>query len=217
MEVKGIGEIVLTFAELQKNKYWYYFYKLSQLLTKDKHLVVQDLKYSSEYLDNQTYAEDRYWSIDTAFIEFSLNTRKKNIIDDATEPVCYYNINPYDLENMEYTTAQELNIFNRIYMTRAEFKNKVFDKVSEVYNELVIGYQVASIEKELNELSVIFEDKKHIINLAALYDKQGMDGDILAILYSNLVSPDAYNKYKGIINELGNYGRLESVARILEV
>ena len=217
MEVKGIGEIVLTFAELQKNKYWYYFYKLSQLLTKDKHLVVQDLKYSSEYLDNQTYAEDRYWSIDTAFIEFSLNTRKKNIIDDATEPVCYYNINPYDLENMEYTTAQELNIFNRIYMTRAEFKNKVFDKVSEVYNELVIGYQVASIEKELNELSIIFEDKKHIINLAALYDKCGMDGDILAILYSNLVSPDAYNKYKGIISELGNYGRLESVARILEV
>ena len=59
MEVKGIGEIVLTFAELQKNKYWYYFYKLSQLLTKDKHLVVQDLKYSSEYLYNQTYAEDR--------------------------------------------------------------------------------------------------------------------------------------------------------------
>ena len=217
MEVKGIGEIVLTFAELQKNKYWFYYYNLSQLLTKDKHLVVQDLKYSSDYLDNQTYAEDRYWSIDTAFIEFSLNTRKKNIIDDATEPVCYYNINPYDLENMEYTTAQELNIFNRIYMTRAEFKNNVFDKVSEVYNELVIGYQVASIEKELNELSVIFEDKKHIINLATLYDKCGMDGDILAILYSNLVSPDAYNKYKGIISELGNYGRLESVARILEV
>lgn len=217
MEVKGIGEIVLTFAELQKNKYWYYYYNLSQLLTKDKHLVVQDLKYSSEYLDNQTYAEDRYWSIDTAFIEFSLNTRKKKIIDDATEPVCYYNINPYDLENMYYTTAQELNIFNRIYMTRAEFKNNVFDKVSEVYNELVIGYQVASIEKELNELSVIFEDKKHIINLAALYDKQGMDGDVLAIIYNNLVSPDAYNKYKGIISELGNYGQLESVARILEV
>ena len=217
MEVKGIGEIVLTFAELQKNKYWFYYYNLSQLLTKDKHLVVQDLKYSSEYLDNQTYTEDRYWSIDTAFIEFSLNTRKKNIIDDATEPVCYYNINPYNLENMEYTTAQELNIFNRIYMTRAEFKNNVFDKVSDVYNELVIGYQVASIEKELNELSVIFEDKKHIINLAALNDKCGMDGDILAILYSNLVSPDAYNKYKGIISEVGNYGRLESVARILEV
>lgn len=215
--MKGIGEIVLTFAELQKNKYWFYYYNLSQLLTKDKHLVVQDLKYSSEYLDNQTYTEDRYWSIDTAFIEFSLNTRKKNIIDDATEPVCYYNINPYNLENMEYTTAQELNIFNRIYMTRAEFKNNVFDKVSDVYNELVIGYQVASIEKELNELSVIFEDKKHIINLAALNDKCGMDGDILAILYSNLVSPDAYNKYKGIISELGNYGRLESVARILEV
>lgn len=217
MEVKGIGEIVMSFAELQKNRYWYYYYNLSQLLTKDKHLVIQDLKYSSDYLDNQIYAEDRYYSIDTAFIEFSLNTRKKKIIDDATEPVCYYRINPFDLERMEYSTAQELKIFDRIYMTRAEFKNKVFDKVSEVYNELVIGYQAASIEKELNKLSAIFEDKKHIINLAAIYDKQGMDGDVLAIIYKNLVSANGYDKYKGIISELGNYGRLESVARILEV
>jgi hypothetical protein len=216
MEVKGIGEIVMSFAELQKNRYWSYYYKLSQLLTKDKHLVIQDLKYSSDYLDNQIYAEDRYYSIDTAFIEFSLNTRKKRIIDDATEPVCYYRINPFDLERMEYSTAQELEIFDRIYMTRAEFKNKVFDKVSDVYNELVIGYQAASIERELNELSAIFEDKKHIINLAAIYDKQGMNSDILAIIYKNLVSANAYDKYKGIISELGNYGRLESVARILD-
>jgi hypothetical protein len=216
MEVKGIGEIVLTFAELQKNRFWYYYYTLSQLLTNDEHLVIQDLKYSSEYQDNQIYAEDRYYSIDTAFIEFSLNTRKKKIINNATEPICYYRINPFDLEQMEYTTKQELEIFNRIYMTRAEFKNKVFDKVSDVYNELVIEYQAGIIEKELNELSAIFEDKKHIINLAALYDKQGMDGDILAIIYKNLVSANGYDKYKGIISELGNYGRLESVARILE-
>jgi hypothetical protein len=216
MEVKGIGEIVLTFAELQKNRYWYYYYKLSQLLTNDEHLLIQDLKYSSEYQDNQIYAEDRYYSIDTAFIEFSLNTRKKKIINNATEPVCYYRINPFDLERMEYTTKQELDIFNRIYMTRAEFKNKVFDKVSDVYNELVIEYQAASIEKELDELSAIFEDKKHIINLAAIYDKQGINNDILAIIYNNLVSANAHQKYKGIISELGNYGRLESVARILE-
>jgi hypothetical protein len=117
---------------------------------------------------------------------------------------------------MEYSTAQELNIFNRIYMTRAEFKNKVFDKVSDVYNELVIEYQAGIIEKELNELSAIFEDKKHIINLAAIYDKQGMNSDILAIIYNNLVSANAHQKYKDIISELGNYGRLESVARILE-
>jgi hypothetical protein len=43
-----------------------------------------------------------------------------------------------------------------------------------------------------------------------------MNSDILAIIYKNLVSANAYDKYKGIISELGNYGRLESVARILE-
>jgi hypothetical protein len=101
-------------------------------------------------------------------------------------------------------------------ITNPQIINKAFDRTSVIFNNLAIEYQAGIIEKELNELSAIFEDKKHIINLATLYDKQGMDGDVLAIIYNNLVSANAYDKYKGIISELGNYGRLESVARILE-
>jgi hypothetical protein len=42
-----------------------------------------------------------------------------------------------------------------------------------------------------------------------------MNGDILMIIYNNLVSTDGDKKYKDIINKIGNYGRLERNAHIL--
>jgi hypothetical protein len=145
-----------------------------------------------------------------------MNTKSTTIIKNCGN-VCYYKINPYNLANMEYTSQEYLEIFERTYMiTNPQIINKAFDRTSVIFNNLAIEYQAGIIEKELNELSAIFEDKKHIINLAAIYDKQGMNSDILAIIYKNLVSANAYDKYKGIISELGNYWRLESVARILE-
>ncbi len=71
------------------------------------------------------------------------------------------------------------------------------------------------MEKELDELSVIFEDKKNVINLAILNDKEGMNGDILMIIYNNLVNADGNKKYEHLINELGTRNRLESIARIM--
>jgi hypothetical protein len=43
------------------------------------------------------------------------------------------------------------------------------------------------------------------------------NGDVLAILYNILVSPNGHQKYKGILSELEKCGRLESVAQIMEV
>ena len=55
IDIGGVGEVIISIAELQKNKYWYYYYKLSQLLTNDKHLVVEDLIYSSDTGEDQIY------------------------------------------------------------------------------------------------------------------------------------------------------------------
>lgn len=56
MNVKRLGAIVILYSELQQNKYWKYYYDISLLLTNNKHLVIQDLKYISD---------DQIWSIDT--------------------------------------------------------------------------------------------------------------------------------------------------------
>ena len=141
MEVKGVGEVVIPFEALKKNKYWKHYYDLSILLSNDDTAVVEELKYGSDYEDIQIYDEPRFWSIDTAFIEYSVETETSKVNKVSREShVCYYKINPFDLENMDYTTPEELDIFMRNYMKRSEIINKVFDTKSSIYKKLVIDY-----------------------------------------------------------------------------
>jgi len=42
IEVRNAGEIVISFAELQKNKYWKYYYDLSRMLANDEHKVTKN-------------------------------------------------------------------------------------------------------------------------------------------------------------------------------
>jgi hypothetical protein len=114
---------------------------------------------------------------------------------------------------MDYTTRKDLEIFKRNYITIMP-EIKVFDIVVD-YNTSIIKKDIDEIENELNELSAIFEDKKNAVNLATLNDKEGMNGDILMIIYNNLVSADGNKKYEHLINELGTYNQLESIARIM--
>ena len=73
------------------------------------------------------------------------------------------------------------------------------------------------MEKELDELSVIFEDKKNLVNLATFNDKKGMNEDILMIIYNNLINTDENKKYEHIMTELGTRNSFESIARIMAV
>lgn len=145
MDVKGVGEVVISFAKLQQNKYWKYYYDLSLLLTNDKNMVVQDLKYSSEYNDYQLYDEARLWSINTASIENDIHNDTLMII--SYDDNCYYRINPYDMQNMEYTSTEDLNNFRAIYMSNYEGEN-MWDN----YYKLAIEYQTNLIEKKFDEI-----------------------------------------------------------------
>jgi len=151
MEVKDIGEIVISFAELQQNNHWKYYYDLSLLLTNDKHLVIQDLQYSSEYNDNQLYEEARFWSIDTASIENNIHINMLMVVNYDNN--CYYKINPYDLECMEYSSQEYLNNFRAIYMARCEGENMWAN-----YYNLAIEYRANFMERKVEELSIGFEN-----------------------------------------------------------
>jgi len=215
MDVKGVGEVVISFAELQKNKYWKHYYDLSLMLTNNKHSVVEDLEYNSNYYDPYIYKEKRYWSCNTAYIDgdYDAKTKTKKVVEN--EYNCYYRINPYDLENMKYTSQKDLNIFKQNYMARYEVRTKLFDKKCVYYYNLVLDYCISIMEKELDKLSAIFEDKKNVVNLVAFNDNTGMNGDVLRIIYNHLVSPEGNKKYECLITELGNRSRLESIAQII--
>jgi len=213
MDVKNVGDIVITFTELQQNKYWKHYYDLSLMLTNDKHFVVQDLEYNSDYSDPHIYEGKRYWSCNTAYIEGGCDTKTKKIVEN--EYNCYYRINPYDLEKMNYSSQKDLIIFKNRYNQRYEVRSKLFEKRSIYYNNLAIDYCTSLMENELDELSAIFEDKKNAVILATLNDNYGMNGDILMIIYNNLINADVNKKYEHLMNELGTRNRLESIARII--
>jgi hypothetical protein len=223
MDVKGIGEIVITFTELQQNKYWKHYYNISLMLTnsKDKNLVIQYHKYGSEYLSEKIYEEPRLWSFNTAYIETSMNSKDTHIKNYGN--ICYYKINPYDLVNMEYTSQEDLDIFKINYITkRPEIKNKVFDIMCIIYKNLAVDYntqiiknEIDEMEKELEELSVMFEDKKNIINLVILNNRIGMNDDIQMMIYNYIISHEGYTKYEAIM--LDNSNKLVSIAQIMAI
>lgn len=215
MDVRGVGDIVMTFAELQKNKYWRHNYEMSLMLTDNKRLVIQDLQYNSNFYDPYIYEEKRVWSINTAYIEGDEVANTRNVVEN--EYNCYYRINPYDLQNKRYATQKEIDTFTRVYMSKHQVRTGIFNKKIIHYYNLVFEYTISLMEKELEEISAIFEDKKNVLNLAALNDKQGMNNDILMLIYNNLVSSaNAHNKYEYIMSELGSCPQLESAARILD-
>jgi hypothetical protein len=208
MDVKSVGSIVISFSELQQNKYWKYYYDISLLLTNDKYLIVQN--------DKMIYDERKIWSIKTCvYIDDGFGTHIK--IVPYHKDTCYYNINPYDLENMEYTSPQNLNIYILTYMARYDTSKRMFEKKKLVYSVLAIDYQASLIEKEIDEITAILEEKKNIINLVTFNDKKGMNNDILMIIYNNLISTDGNIKYKHIITELETRNQLINIAKIMAV
>ena len=215
MEVKGVGDIVMSFSELKKNKYWKHYYDLSLLLTTNKHTLIKDLEYNSNYYDPNIYEEIRLWSINTAFIDGSYDSKTKKVVEN--EYNCYYRIDPFDLENMNYTSQKNLDIFKKNYMSRYEVRSKTFDKKRVYYDTFVLDYCTSLMEKELGELSTIFEDKKNVINLVALNEKEGMNGDLLRIIYNHLISSEGNNIYTGIIDKIEDCkNKLERDVLILE-
>jgi len=217
MEVNGVGEIVIPFAELQKNKYWKHYYNLSLLLTTNKHSLIKDLEYNSNYYDPDIYEEIRFWSINTDFIDGSYDLKTKKVVENESN--CYYRINPFNLVNMKYTSQKDLDIFMMRYAMRYEVRANVFDEKSVYYYNFVIEYCASLMEEELDELASIFEDKKNLVILAKLNDMEGMNGDVLRVIYSHLVSAEGDKIYTKIIDEIScskNKNRLNCIAQIIK-
>jgi hypothetical protein len=90
------------------------------------------------------------------------------------------------VEKMEYSSQQNIDIFKQIYMRRVDVRSGYFLSRSVIYRNIAIEYQVTKMEKELDELSTFFEDKKNVINLVTiLNNKYGMNDDILRVLITN--------------------------------
>jgi sulfur relay (sulfurtransferase) DsrF/TusC family protein len=145
IEVKDVGEVVISYAELQQDRNLKYYYDLSLQLTNDKNMVVQDLLYSSEYNEYQLYNEERIWSTNTALIENDIHNNTLMVI--SYNDNCYYRINPYDLVNMEYTSQEDLHNFRATYMANYEAED-----MWNIYYNLAIEHQTDLIQNKFEEI-----------------------------------------------------------------
>ena len=202
MEVKNVGDIVMSFAELQKNRYLKYYYDMSLILAIDKEIKNEafnnfyDEAYEDDDYDDDEEAyeytgnRDRVWSLDTAYIDLDIdqNSNKESYKIIPSGNVCYYRINPTDLEKMEYASLQEIDIFERTYICRNEIRFGYFRNRNGIYKNLTIEYQVSKMEKELEELSAFFENMKNVITLVdVIQEKYMINSDILSIIYNLLL------------------------------
>jgi|UniRef100_A0A6C0CF11 hypothetical protein len=137
MEVRGCGNIVMSFAELQKNKYWKAYYEISLLLTKDPHTVIQDIEYRSKYIGDDIYEEPRTFALNTAFIETNISSHTKKIIGNDSDDICYIRVSPYELVNMEYDTPDALATYQNLYESRRKIRNKTFEERCAAYKRLI--------------------------------------------------------------------------------
>lgn len=207
IDIKGVGDVIMPFEEFSKNKLLKMYYKLSLLLIENKNMV-------NEKINNREHTHfDRVWFIDCAYFIENLVTNSKEVRKDRY--CCQYNITPNDLRNMEISTNSQIDRFNKTFLGYERvnyFTTKIIN-----YTNLVIDYNASLMEKELDELSTFFEDKKNIINLVIFNDKEGVNGDIISVIYNFLVSPKRKKNYSKIIDKIEDYkNRLEINTQILE-
>jgi hypothetical protein len=201
-----VGDVVISFEELQKNEYLKHYYDLSLMFSKNKNIIFQKPKYTN--VEPYIYREDRFWGFDSAYIDAPYKDRTKslehthNVVDN--DDSYYYKINPYDLENMEYSSQEVLDDFHKknkarkmdifwgggfcstycIYL-RLAFDYYIHRKETE-YDNLIADYYIQIIEKDVRK--VFFENKDDVTNLTTLIEKKGLNEDMLKKLHSYIDS-----------------------------
>jgi hypothetical protein len=225
IEVKSVGFIIMPFEELMKNKILKMYYELSLMLVKDKNMFVEKISDDGNRIwdDEITkiYKGQRNCFIDCAYI--------LNNVVKTDKQYCYYDFNPFELKDPHslwldpYTgarkvvnTSSEIESFNYNFRARLGYQIGGFEKRLIDYTNLIVEYNATLMEKELDELSAIEDDKLTIIKLIAFNDKKYMNSDIFQVIYNNLVSIKRTNIYAPYLANLSN-DKNRTISQIISV
>ena len=206
VEVKNVGDIIMPFKELLKNKLLKMYYDISLLLVKDKNRFVEKISDKGQRIWDaeitSIYKGRRNCFVDCAYI--------LNGVVKTDKQYCYYEMNPFEFKNPNsiwegfVNTSSEIEEFNNNYKIRLGYEVSGFEKRAIKYTNLAIDYNATLMEKELDELSAIQDDKDNIIKLIALNDNKDMNSDIFQVIYNNLVSASDAYRYAPYLANLDN-------------
>ena len=189
IDIKNVGEIIITFAELMKHTYLKMYYELSLLLTDNKHKVIESKSMDSCYI----YPEDSNWFIDGIHYVEDFTTRVKKV--EIGKYYYYFNINPNDLKNMKVSNDKDIANFHEILNIRYGYEQGMIYKGLFIdYTNLMIEYNIKLIEEDIEKISASHEDDKNYFNLLEL-NKKGMNIDVFIMLYNLVISPKGQKKF----------------------
>jgi hypothetical protein len=188
IDIKNVGDIIITFTELMKHPYLRMYYELSLLLIDNKHKVIESKSMESCYI----YPKDSNWFIDGVQYVEDFTTKVKKI---EIGKYCYYfNINPNDLKNMKVSNDTDIAGFNEVLYIRYGYEHGIIYKELFVdYTNLMIEYNIKLIEEDIEKISASHEDDKNFFNLLEL-NKKGMNADVFNMLYNTVISDKGRKK-----------------------
>ena len=188
IDIKNVGDIIITFTELMKHPYLRMYYELSLLLIDNKHKVIESKSMESCYI----YPKDSNWFIDGVKYVEDFTTKVKKI---EIGKYCYYfNINPNDLKNMKVSNDTDIAGFNEVLYIRYGYEHGIIYKELFVdYTNLMIEYNIKLIEEDIEKISASHEDDKNFFNLLEL-NKKGMNADVFNMLYNTVISDKGRKK-----------------------
>ena len=208
IDIKGVGCVIMPFEDFVKNKLLKMYYEISLMLIENKNMAILRIDNRRHYHDF-VYTEKREWFIDCAYFVENVASKSKNI--EKEHYCCHYNINPYDLKNMPVSSKSLIDKFNFTFFGYEHiyyFKTKIIN-----YTELFINYNADLIEREIDKISTIQEDKINIIKLLVFFEKEGMNSDIFLIIYNLLICMDGNTKYAPFLVDLLNNAKLSSAKK----
>jgi len=189
IDIKNVGEIIITFTELMKYPYLKMYYELSLVLTDNKHKVIESKNMGSRYIN----PEDSNWFIDGVHYVEDFTTRVRKV--EIGKYYYYFNINPYDLINMKVSNDTDIDGFHKVLNICYRYEQGMIYKGLFVdYTNLMIEYNIKLIEEDVEKISASHEDDKNFFNLLEL-NKKGLNTDIFNILYNLVISAKGQKKF----------------------
>ena len=189
IDIKNVGDIIITFTELMKHPYLRMHYELSLLLIDNKHKVIESKSMESRYIS----PEDSNWFIDGVQYVEDFTTRVKKV--EIGKYYYYFNINPNDLKNMKVSNDKDIANFHEILNIRYGYEQGMIYKGLFIdYTNLMIEYNIKLIEEDIEKISASHEDDKNYFNLLEL-NKKGMNIDVFIMLYNLVISPKGQKKF----------------------
>jgi len=150
IDISNVGNIVVPFHVLMKNRYFSKYYNISLMFIEEKNLVIERSYYNEKYNAEDILDIGIEWFIDPIYIVKDEETK----IIEAKKGDNYHrcNINPYSLRNLKIATDVEIAKFCEVYDNKYGYEEAYFEEKIINYINIMINQTICLMKKDIRTL-----------------------------------------------------------------